>query len=213
MGMAPSTPLTQDSATQAARRAAIVSAGKKIFFQCGFGGASMNAIASELGGSKTTLWSYFPSKESLFEAVVDDLVAQYGSAIEAIHLDLSDAVAALERFGYAVLSTVTSPEVMSLHRLIISEATRFPKLGRLYESKGRGRALERLASFFVEASKKDLLKVDEHDQAARYFLALCEAGSAQALMLGLIADVTPGALQREARDAVKAFYYGFALKD
>ena len=31
------------------------------------------AIAAAVGGSKATLWSYFPSKESLFEAVLAKL--------------------------------------------------------------------------------------------------------------------------------------------
>lgn len=38
----------------------------------------MSSIAGQVGGSKTTLWAYFPSKEDLFAAVVDDVVEQYG---------------------------------------------------------------------------------------------------------------------------------------
>ena len=45
----------------------------------------MNAIAAAVGGSKTTLWSYFPSKEELFKAVIDDMAEQYS---EALKIDL-----------------------------------------------------------------------------------------------------------------------------
>ncbi len=36
----------------------------------GFAAASMSSIASRVGGSKGTLYNYFPSKQQLFEAMI-----------------------------------------------------------------------------------------------------------------------------------------------
>jgi AcrR family transcriptional regulator len=41
-----------------------------VFLEAGFEAASMAQIAQRVGGSKATLYGYFPSKESLFVAAV-----------------------------------------------------------------------------------------------------------------------------------------------
>ena len=46
----------------ALRRKAFVDAAREAFFAHGYAGTTMSSIASAVGGSKTTLWSYFPSK-------------------------------------------------------------------------------------------------------------------------------------------------------
>ena len=51
-----------------------MAAARKAFLRDGYGQTSMSSIAADVGGSKTTLWNYFPSKEDLFAAVVDDQV-------------------------------------------------------------------------------------------------------------------------------------------
>ena len=45
-----------------ARREAIVEAAAQLFQEMGYERASMNELAKRLGGSKTTLYNYFPSK-------------------------------------------------------------------------------------------------------------------------------------------------------
>lgn len=70
---------TTDSASL--RRKAYVDAGREAFLDAGFGATTMSSIAARVGGSKTTLWSYFPSKEELFAAVVDDIVEVHAKAV------------------------------------------------------------------------------------------------------------------------------------
>ena len=60
-----------------ARRKAILATAREMFLDQGYKPVSMSAIAARLGGSKTTLWSYFPSKPVLFMAVAEDLVDAY----------------------------------------------------------------------------------------------------------------------------------------
>src|SRR3546814_15841215 len=52
------------------RRSAIVAIAQQAFSEQGFGGTSMSAIAARMGGSKATLWAYFPSKKDLFAAAL-----------------------------------------------------------------------------------------------------------------------------------------------
>ena len=53
-------------------RAAILAAAGRIFAKSGLAGARTDAIAAAAGVNKALLYYYFSSKESLFEAVVED---------------------------------------------------------------------------------------------------------------------------------------------
>ena len=65
-------PVTGTVAVTVAELAQIIAVAREHFFEKGFEGASMSAIAAQLGGSKRTLWSYFPSKEELFVITRED---------------------------------------------------------------------------------------------------------------------------------------------
>src|ERR1700761_2914102 len=54
------------------RRKAILAIAREIFLTEGYAAASMSAIAARLGGSKGTLYNYFPSKEGLFAEFMRD---------------------------------------------------------------------------------------------------------------------------------------------
>lgn len=60
----------------AATRARILAAAKTEFAEHGLAGARINRIADEAQASKERLYAYFPSKESLFAAVVEHLVTE-----------------------------------------------------------------------------------------------------------------------------------------
>jgi AcrR family transcriptional regulator len=57
-----------------ATRERILAAAKKEFAEHGPAGARINRIAAEARASKERLYAYFPSKESLFDAVCEQLV-------------------------------------------------------------------------------------------------------------------------------------------
>jgi TetR/AcrR family transcriptional regulator len=64
----------------AARRentAAIVAAAKTVFARGGFAGATMAAIAAEAGLPKANLHYYFRSKETLYSAVLEEIVTRW----------------------------------------------------------------------------------------------------------------------------------------
>ena len=74
--------ISKREANRMERRRAIVAIARDHFFEHGYAGTSMSAIAAALGGSKGTLWSYFRSKEELFAAVVDDTATSVRSQLD-----------------------------------------------------------------------------------------------------------------------------------
>ncbi len=199
---------TGPSATDDSRdskRACIVATARAAFFAHGYGATSMSAIAASVGGSKTTLWSHFRSKEDLFAAVVDDIVERYGTAL-SIELPIESPVAeTLERFAAALMSTIMSAPIIDLHRLVTGEAARFPELVTVFWERGPKRGKARLASYIAEAMADGRLSPGDPMRAAQQFVALCQAEKFQQVILGM-EDVPDAAiLARDVRVAVDAF--------
>ena len=187
------------------RRAAFVSAAQEAFLTHGYAGTTMSSIAATVGGSKTTLWSHFPSKQALFAAVVDDVVSQYGKAL-AVDLPPEAPVAAtLSRFAAALLATILSPPIIGLHRLVTGEAGRFPELARLFWERGPKRGKARLSAYIANAMADGRLRPGDPDIAARQFAAMCQAGCFQQATLGLAAGPTADNIAADIAAATDSF--------
>lgn len=59
-----------------AQRQAILDAASLLFIEKGFGGTNVNDIADAVGVTRTALYYYFPSKESMLAALTEDVTAK-----------------------------------------------------------------------------------------------------------------------------------------
>lgn len=178
---------------------------REAFCRDGYGGTSMSQIAASVGGSKTTLWTYFTSKEELFAAVCDDLVERYGCAI-GVEMDETAPIATqLRCFGHAVLDTILSPPIVALHRMVIGEAGRFPELARMFYARGPARGKARLALLVQQAMDNGSLKSGDPQLASKQFVALLQAQCWQPLLLGLQAAPSASKRAEEVETAVETF--------
>ena len=210
--MIPDSTATLDDAA-AARRKAFVEAAREAFFTRGYAGTTMSSIASKVGGSKTTLWSYFPSKEDLFEAVVDDIVEQYGDAL-AVDLPLDEPVPeVLRRFGNLLMTKLTATPILSLFRLVVGEAERFPHLAKTFYDRGPRRGKARAAIWVAEKMARGELRMGDPLRAVQHFTGLCQSGLYQFAVLGLPEGRDLGRLAAEIEDAVDIFYRAWKPED
>ncbi|MCW0199002.1 TetR/AcrR family transcriptional regulator [Sphingopyxis sp.] len=190
----------------AARRKAFVDAAREAFFTNGYAGTTMSSIASKVGGSKTTLWSYFPSKEDLFEAVVDGIVEEYGDAL-AVDLPLDEPVPeVLRRFGNLLMTKLTATPILSLFRLVVGEAERFPHLAKTFYDRGPRRGKARAAIWVGEKMARGELRMGNPLRAVQHFTGLCQSGLYQFAVLGLPEGRDLDRLAAEIDDAVDIFY-------
>jgi AcrR family transcriptional regulator len=170
----------------------------------------MSAIAATLGGSKGTLWSYFPSKEALFAAVLDHATAAFRERLSSLLDPCSDPLSTLERFAQSFVEKVTSPEAIALQRLIQSEAGRFPEVGEIFYERVPRRTQLLLADFLSSAMDRGALRRDDPLHAARIFTALCVSGSHQQMMLGLIAKPASEQLSDDVARTLDIFLRAYA---
>jgi len=188
-----------------ARRDAIVAAARHAFFTQGYGSTAMSAIAAAVGGSKTTLWSYFPSKEALFAAVVDDFVDRYGKDM-ALPIDQTLPLPeALRAFALRLMTIVLNHDILDLHRLVMGEASRFPELSALFYERGpkRGRAL--LEVYLKQAMADGVIRSDDPARATREFVHLCQAGCYQKALLGLSTNPTAAEIAKDIDWGIETF--------
>ena len=203
--MIPDSTVTLDDAASA-RRKAFVDAAREAFFTNGYAGTTMSSIASKVGGSKTTLWSYFPSKEDLFEAVVDDIVEQYGDAL-AVDLPLDEPVPeVLRRFGNLLMTKLTATPILSLFRLVVGEAERFPHLAKTFYDRGPRRGKARAAVWVAEKMARGEIRMGNPLRAVQHFTGLCQSGLYQFAVLGMPEGRDLDRLAAEVDDAVDTFY-------
>lgn len=192
------------------RREAILAVAAESFLTNGYAGTSMSSIASNLGGSKSTLWKYFSCKAALFEAALDQ-------AIEAYHARLSELLdpdenlqLTLRRFATNFVGILALPNSIALHRLVQGEAGRFPEVGQIFYRRVPRRTQELLADYFLGAMQRRLMREDDALVAARTFIALCMSGGYQQLMLGLREEISPEVIERDVAQTLYVFMHAYA---
>lgn len=216
MATAPSSEMIPGSTSPApasadARRQAYIQAAQRLFFAHGYGATSMNAIAAAVGGSKTTLWSLFPSKLALFEAVVEAIVRDYGAAL-TVDLDSApDVETGLIRMGDAIMDTIMSDAVTGIHRLVMGEAARVPELGRVMFERGPGPGMARFAGWLGGQMQAGTLKPGDPAVAAQQFSGMCRAGVVDRRLLGLCTPEDSATGRREVRAAAATFLAAWGI--
>ena len=67
-----------------AQRQAILDAASLLFIAKGFGGTNINDIADAVGTTRTALYYYFPSKESMLEALTEDVTEKASQLAQSV---------------------------------------------------------------------------------------------------------------------------------
>jgi AcrR family transcriptional regulator len=162
----------------AARREAILDSAALVFLDKGYERASMAEIAASVGGSKATLYGYFPSKDDLFMHVV---LHKVGSQLAPAFTNMPDQAqddprAVLSALGERFLMTILTPEAIALKRVILAHMTE-SKLAEQLWALGPQQMLSAVESYLEKATAAGRLQVRTPRIAAKQLLALFEAES------------------------------------
>src|SRR5271163_682163 len=164
------------------KRQAILESAYRLFRAHGFDGTSMTDITTQVGGSKATLYSHFPSKEELFvECMMAALENYMSDTLKHLDASRSDPQAALRNFGASVLNFICSAEQVEVRRLMIAEASR-SGTGKLFFDKLTA-LRSQIASFLDAYMESGMLRRDDPDLAADHLGALLEAEVLEPLLL------------------------------
>jgi AcrR family transcriptional regulator len=166
----------------------ILRAAGETFLRSGFDGTSMDAVADAAHISKRTLYTRYPDKTVLFDAVLRDLIARWLTPIgrfQSEHGELRDTLLALARY---LMTAALTPQSVNVHRIILSEAQRRPEFGKLANEAGRKPALQAVVSILREHRFE--LRPINLEMAAEQFFALAVDSSLRLAALGIRIEAT-----------------------
>jgi AcrR family transcriptional regulator len=171
----------------------------------GYAAASMAEIAAKIGGSKATLYSYFPSKKDLFVAVIEDEVRRMFVPL----FDMDETQGAfhmvLERFAQRFLNLLLTEDSISFYRLVVAESSRFPEVGQAAYQSGVQPGLDHLAGFFAAAMERGELRRADASVAVTQFLDLCSGELHRKRLFGVLGADDRDAVEKQVTNAVATF--------
>jgi AcrR family transcriptional regulator len=150
---------------------ALLVATARILVKEGYDRASTNRIAEAAGVSVGSLYQYFPSKEALVAALIDDHMSGMTRLLEAKAFELAEApieVAIRDVIRVMIEAHRIDPR---LHQVLVEQVPRLGRLQRIEELETHTRALIRA---YLEA-RKDQVRPKNLDLAAFLMAHVVEA--------------------------------------
>jgi AcrR family transcriptional regulator len=149
----------------------ILDAALAVFGEQGFEQARLEDVAERASVSKGTIYNYFPSKEALFEEMVQQTLSDLLEATATLPAS-GPAESVLRVFVAGVWHHMRSGAFESIYRLVMAEANRFPHLSRLYTNEVRTQVLGVAASIVERGMSTGEFRRMDGESAARMLVAL-----------------------------------------
>lgn len=147
----------------------------QVFLEDGYANASMSKIAERLGGSKSTLYNYFRSKDEVFLSVIRHKGEGLYKEIMAFPSEGQKLPEYLAEVGMRLVDAVLSASYTAFYRLVIPEATRLLGAeGQTFEA-SRNEMLGPLAERLRREMAEGLMPVANPFEAAEVFWNLSSA--------------------------------------
>lgn len=157
----------------AAKDEAILLAAGDLFLERGFETVSLDTVAHDAGVSKATIYARYADKDALFAAVLRqecERVVSPDSFFPAPDQPVRDTLIAL---GTRFLELVTGDKAIQMHRVLVAETARAPRMAELFYEAAVESLKNRFATWLeVETSRGRLQVVDPHGAAWRFLGAV-----------------------------------------
>ncbi|XZG71186.1 TetR/AcrR family transcriptional regulator [Chitinibacteraceae bacterium HSL-7] len=166
------------SGNDCARR--VLDAAFEVFCDAGYQ-ASIDAVAQRAGVARQTIYNHFGSKEALFSAAMGQAVEGLFAALAA---EEGDWRSRLFNFGLVFRERVLSPESITLHRLLVSEAQRFPGLAASMYEKCFIYSRRQIANVLEDAMRVGALREEDPMEAAHILIDMLVSADHMARVMG-----------------------------
>jgi AcrR family transcriptional regulator len=150
-----------------ATRSHILVVAKRLFAEHGYEGTSIESVLGETGISRGALYHHFPSKEALFEAVLELVEASIAEALVAAAGEATDPVEALHVGASAWLRFARDPVVQRIALIDAPSVVGWQKWREIDERHAFGL----LKGTLEAAAREGRLRSDSVDALAHMLLA------------------------------------------
>jgi TetR/AcrR family transcriptional repressor of mexJK operon len=189
----------------------VLEVAKGKFLSAGYRETSLDAIASDAGVAKKTLYCHFGSKAGLFDAIVRTLADVWVEELRKIVANDNGPVPVLEAAALHLLDVGTRSDMIELYRLLMVESRRFPALvGAYRDCCGKIAGTEPLTDYLRRTVARGEFTIENVDLAVEQFVYLVLGGVRAQMLLGCAGRPNAATRRRIARQAVSIFVSGCA---
>ncbi|MBL0947245.1 TetR/AcrR family transcriptional regulator [Brevundimonas sp.] len=147
---------------------------RRHFLAEGFAATRVEPIARDAGVSTATLYTFFPSKADLFQAVIDDTSDEFARQMDEVRAVDGPARCQLTRFCEAYVAFMADPLVTSVFRLVMAERTRFQAMALHFYERGKTRIGVTLVEAITALAARGELACDKPSWAAGQLMGMLE---------------------------------------
>jgi AcrR family transcriptional regulator len=194
------------------KRNEIVRIAADLFEQMGYDRCSMAMLSERLGGSKATLYGYFPSKEELLRAVLDFQVATDADRIMRDFPASHDLSESLIQLGTAYLNKRMSPLPLMNIRTVVTQPAGSTMGKEFYQNIIRP-AFNRLTDKFAALIEDGKLRPADPEVMMLHWKGLCDWDFFEQRLLGAIDGPDPKQVKKAVTLAADAFLRLYGVED
>ncbi|WP_454007692.1 TetR/AcrR family transcriptional regulator [Alcaligenes sp. Marseille-Q7550] len=185
------------------RRDKILEVAAEVFREHGFEATSMSQIAALAGGSKGTLYNYFPSKEDLLLATLVKGAQEFAEQV-LIELDgEGDLRTELRRFLPPMLRKLYSKETAQLLRVVVSVGGN-SDIGRRFFNMLDDQIWDNVTRFLARQSERGVLRKPDPKLMCDHLHCLCD-GEVIILLMGAMDPWDEARVQSETDHIIDMF--------
>jgi TetR/AcrR family transcriptional repressor of mexJK operon len=181
------------------KQATIVKAALELFLEQGYAATSMDAVASQAGVTKQTVYRYYPSKEDLFTAVLEKIRADEPATFTFGDADLDTE---LSNFGCDLLAFHLTPAALGVYKMMFSEGGQ-ESLLKPFMKAGPNRVMKPLMEFL----QKRCPELEEVAFYAQMFASMVLVPRNQLIMQGR-GRITRADQETHVNNVVRLFLQG-----
>lgn len=188
----------------------ILLAAREVFRVHGFSGATTDMIQAQAGVSKATLYSYYPTKEILFQEVCRRKSEAFEAMLANAVSDEIDPGRFLRRFGFEFLDYLFSEDGNAFFRLMIAEVSRFPHLGRTFYGAGVEGTARMIERFLENAHREGRVAAPDPAIAAEHFMGMLRGDLHLRVALNVVAPPSDAEITAHVDATVTRFLKAYA---
>ncbi len=192
-------------------RKQILEKARELFLEHGFQVISVDTIANAASVSNRTIFSHFASKEELLWAIVREegeaLRPSFPSQLPDSSRQFSKS---LTEFGVGLVSMLTSPNIIRLGKLIVSESIRHPDMARSFYEWGPMSTRTILAKWIEHGKSKGWLSRSTPPHAGDHLLALWQGCWHLPQQLGINGKLSNQRVRSHVQECLELFLRAYS---
>ena len=179
-----------------------------LFLAHGYGATSIEQVAKRARISKRTLYHRYDDKAALFGAVLRGIVGRLRPRAGMPIAERADLATNLQRLAELILRSALTPEAIAVHRLIVGESGRFPRLVAVVNRNSAAEeGVAMIAGLLERGARAGSVAARDPAFAARQFLYMVVTVPQRAAS-GLGPAMSEAQLRSWPRDVVRLFLEG-----